>query len=115
MSNTFKKGDMPKTYKKGDSVYLVRDYLPKAVHPPNSVGSSNATQNKVYTISSVGDDNVLKIIDPANPFIEIETSVEDIVLVEKSKLHSNAAKGGRRLVRTRRRSKRRAGTRRRRA
>jgi hypothetical protein len=103
---------MTENIKVGDSVYLKGDYK-QSSH--TSRGSSKATHIKVYEIREI-DDLFLKLKDPDNPFVDITATVDQIVRVpvEESKTKGKA-KGGRRLVRTRRRSKRRAGTRRRRA
>ena len=93
----------------GDRVYLEK----KSSDPP-SMGSSNKNSRTAYSIVNVykGQDGEFHytLKDYTNPFtLSVNKDVKESEIVEK------VAKGGRRLVRTRRRSKRHTGTRRRRA
>lgn len=97
-------------FKVGDSVYLGVKSFPT----PPSMGSSNKNSRTVYSIVSVymGQDGEFhyQLKYYTNPFTA--TVVKDVT---ESEIVKKVAEGGRRRVRSRRRSKRRAGTRRRRA
>jgi hypothetical protein len=104
---------MPAKFKKGDLVSL------KTVNttPFEHIDTPKNNRTKVYTI--------IDIIKPSNgTSTNITYRLEDnttnpflpeVYDAKEKEIHKKHTKGGRRLVRTRRRSKRRAGTRRRRA
>ena len=101
---------MSAKFKVDDRVYLKKD---DTSHIPT--GSSNKNNTKVYTIKTVTNVDgkfYYTLNDRNDPHaIAFNKTIDD---VEESRIYGKA-EGGRRLVRTRRRSKRRAGTRRRRA